>query len=96
MFNMAVHYQTSMLGKEPSCMDRAQSMRHYSVLQSVVIGLTAFLSMLSKDRKQKERSTMNIEQTIKNDLNIRNKLSYAHKISFDLYVLCQSYPLGNV
>lgn len=83
--------------------ERSQCMRNFVILQSVVIGMTAFFSMLvkrncsnSQKLKTGKGSFSNSENTIRIDLELRQRMSQLIKIIFDQFMLCQSYLLGKL
>jgi len=69
-------------------------MRRQAVLHAVVIGLTAFFSMLSRPENQDRDSLESVEAKVKASLSIRSKIYQLHKLSFDSFILCQSHSLG--
>ena len=62
-------------------------MRNYAVLQSAVIGLTAFLSMLARKAGADQKRQ-------KTDLELRSRLSQLYKITYDQFILAMSYAIG--
>jgi hypothetical protein len=60
----------------------------------VVIGLTAFFSMLERPESIGRNLVRDLQA--KKDLELRGRLSQLHKIAFDQFILCQSYSLGKL
>lgn len=80
LFEMALRHEECWQSLDE---ERAKCFRNYAILQVVVIGMTAFFSMASRERYVSSIKDQSIEVTLKQDLNLRNKLCYAHRIAFD-------------
>ena len=74
--------QDKLLKQEATVLNlhRSQCMRKFVALQAIVIGLTAFLSMITHPAKH----------------NSRFRLAQMHRILYDQFMLCQSYTLGQI
>ena len=69
-------------------------MRQCITLSSVVIGMTAFFSMLAGPKDPLGSFLSSDSGTCKQDLELRGRLSQLLKIVCDQFVLCQSYSIG--
>lgn len=67
--------------------ERSNCIRRCVVLQSAVIGLTAFFSMLLRPNDNKDFSQ-------NHELELRSRLSQLFKILYDQFILCQSQAIG--
>lgn len=78
--------------------EKATSIRQCVVLSSVVVGMTAFFSMLQrKQPKVSSVSLLSSESTaLKQDLELRSRLSQLLKIVYDQMILGLSYTLGKL
>jgi len=58
--------------------------------------MAAFLSMLARPINQSGSSISSDSNACKQDLELRGRLSQILKITYDQFVLCQSYAIGRV
>ena len=75
--------------------ERSQCMKKQVVLSSVVIGMTAFFSMLTRHGRR-DSTIVSCDSTVKQDLELRTRLSQLIKILYDQSMLCMSYALGKL
>jgi len=74
--------------------EKSQSMRLCVVLSSVVVGMTAFFSMLVSPGNRFGSFISSDSFTYKQDLELRGRLSQLLKIVCVQFALCQSYSIG--
>lgn len=76
--------------KQKSC-----CIRQSVVLSAVVIGMTAFYSMLQRPKSQGSFLSNDSSQ-LKYDLELRSRLGQLTKIVYDQFILWQSFSIGQI